>query len=91
MQTAFFFSCVFPPPAAGPEIFTRPYCACTRGASYAYKTAVVQRIVRHIIIVDVFFYLFGCPVQDGIVLDDLVGFIPLNYAEIVAVGRMFGP
>ncbi len=86
MQTTFFFCCVFPPPTAGPEIFAGTYGTCTRSATDAYKSAVVQNVIRNIIIVDVFFYLFSCPVEDGIVLDYLVGFVPLNNAEITAIG-----
>jgi hypothetical protein len=86
MQTTFFFCCVFPPPAAGPEIFAGANGAGTWCATDTYKTAVVQNVIRNIIFVDVFFYLFSSSVKDGSVLDYLVGFVPLNNAEIIAIG-----
>lgn len=41
MQAAFFLTVIFPPPPAGPEIFSCFYGAGTGCAAYAYKTPVV--------------------------------------------------
>src|SRR5687768_6829453 len=90
MQPAFFFGCIFPPPATCAEIFAGSYGAGTGLTTDAYKTTVMQRVIGHIIFIDKLAYLLRSPMQNGIVLDHLVAFIPFDHRQIVAIGRMFG-
>src|SRR5690349_19868626 len=78
MQTAFFFVCVFPPPAASPKIFTRLNGAGTGCATDAHKTPGMQRIVRNPFRRNECLHIFKGPMQDWVILDHLVAFIPFD-------------
>src|SRR5690242_19194744 len=89
MQAAFFFSIVFPPPAAGAEIFSRPDGSRTWSAADANKSTVVQNVVGNVVFVDIVFYFFCCPMQQWVIFDDLVCFVPFNLCHVVTIARMF--
>jgi hypothetical protein len=91
VKAAFFLAVIFPPPAPRPEIFSLFYRACTGRTTDTYKTTVVQRVVRNIICIDVFAYLFCCPVKQWIVFDDLVNRIPFQLLSNPWRNRMLGP
>ena len=59
MQAAFFFTAVFPPPTAGPEILAWPDRARARRTANADKAPVVQGIIGNFVLRDIVFYLVG--------------------------------
>src|SRR5262249_40459658 len=91
MQSTFFFTVVFPPPPACPEIFAGPDRAGTGSASDADKSFIVQGIVRHVMAVDIAAYGGSIPMEQGIVLDHLVAAIPFEDGMVLAFGRVFCP
>src|SRR5690606_8324962 len=50
MQATFFLALIFPPPASSTKIFTRCHSTCTRLTANAWKSFVVQWIIRNIIL-----------------------------------------
>ena len=58
VQTAFFFTLVFPPPSSSPKIFACLYCSGTWGTSYTRETLIVQGIVNNVVFFNVCFHIF---------------------------------
>src|SRR5690242_5091172 len=85
MKSAFLFRIVFPPPATCTKIFTRLDRSCAWRTSNAYKSPVVQNVVGNIIFIDIILYLLCCPVQQRMIFNDLVAFVPFHLLHIVAV------
>src|SRR4051812_7372623 len=88
MQTAFFFRLIFPPPAAGPKVFTFLYRPCARHTANAWEAPVMQGIVRYIILFNIGLYLVKRPIKNRVELHQLVYLIPFCILHKLAIGRL---
>ena len=75
-------------PTAGARIFARVDCAGAMRASQAGIIAVMQRVVRNVVLADVLPYCFGCPVGERVYFHQLEFRIPLNFLSVCAVRRL---
>src|SRR5450759_3626225 len=66
MQPTLLALCILPPPSAGADVLTRRHGARAACAADAWVELVMQFIVRHIVLLDVFPYLCIGPVQQRI-------------------------
>ena len=91
MQATLFFIGVFPPPSSRTKVFSGSYGAGAGSASDADKTPVVQNIVGYVVLIYIFLHLLGGPMQQRIVFDDLIAFVPLDQCMVFSLGGMFSP
>ena len=89
VQSALFFTRIFPPPSSGSEILTGPDGSGTWRTTDADETAVVKNVIRNIVLIDVCFCLFCRPVQQRIVFNDIVRCVVFKNFKILASRRMF--
>lgn len=89
VKPTFFFTGIFPPPAACTKILARLHSPFTRCTNNTDETSIVQNIVRNIIFSDVISHLLGRPEKDWMVFDNLVGFIPFQLSKVFPCHRMF--
>src|SRR5690606_12106652 len=91
MQTAFFLTLIFPPPASGAEVVAFLHRTCTGRTADTRKSAVVQSIVGYIIFFDILLHLFKSPEKNRMNLHQLVYLVPLNPVHLFPVLRLVRP
>src|SRR5436190_7834148 len=88
VKTAFFRLRVLPPPAAGPLVLARLDRACAWPAADAWISAIVQRVIRYVVLPDVPPHIVVGPVGERIHLHQLVAFVPLDLVQRRACDRL---
>ena len=78
MESTLFLRRVFPPPAPGTEIFALADGSCTRRTTNAYKTLVVQRVVRDVVLANEVAHLIESPVEERVKFEELVRRVPFQ-------------
>ena len=78
METAFFFTIVFPPPSSRTEILTGPHRPGTGRTADAHKSFIMQGIVGDIVLIDIIPDYCGIPMQQRVVFDHLVDAVPFD-------------
>src|SRR6218665_3864814 len=85
---ATFFGRTFPPPSACPKVFSRRNSPCTRCTANAGEPLLVKSTNRHIILFNKLRDHFPAPVQERVIFDHLVCFIPFQKLHLVTVPRL---
>src|SRR5688572_7587918 len=82
---------MLPPPPAGALVLPRLHCPCARTATDAGISAIVQRVVRHVLFSNVLPHIFARPVDERVHLDESVPFVPLDLVHRRACDRLLPP
>ncbi len=90
MQSAFLFLRLFPPPAAGAEVFAGLDGAGAGGAADADEPLVVQGVVGDIVLANEGAGLFEGPVEKRVKFNEFMGDIPFEVGHVLPVGRLVG-
>src|SRR5271165_2788617 len=91
MQAALPSEIVFPPPAAGPQVFSRQNRARAGLAAYRREALRMQRVERNLVRRDVGFEPLQRPVGDGIDLDQAMVAIPFREWHVSPARRLLTP
>ena len=90
MQPTLLLVGVFPPPAAGADIFAEFYGSCTRLAANTRKTFIMKNIIRYAFLLYVFLHLVFGPVYQRVYFNEFIHFVPLHQLHVTAGGRIPG-
>ena len=74
----------FPPPSACTDILARLNSPCTRLATDARKTFVLQFVIRHMVLLYILFNVFLRPVDEWVYFDEVVNVIPFYYLHVLS-------
>ena len=74
----------FPPPSACTDILARLNSPCTRLATDARKTFVLQLVIRHMVLLYILFNVIFRPVDEWVYFDEVVNVIPFYYLHVLS-------
>lgn len=90
MQSALLFPRLFPPPAAGAEIFAGLDGTGAGSAANADEPFIVQGIVRDIVLANEVSGLLEGPVEKRVKFNEFMGCVPFEVGHVLPVGRLIG-
>ena len=84
MQSALSVLRRFPPPSSGTDILAWLDGSCTRLATDAWITLVLQLVIRHMVFLYILLHILFAPVDEWVHLNQVVDVIPFHHLHILS-------
>ena len=84
MQSAFAMFRRFPLPSSSSDILAWLDGSCTRLATDAWITLVLQLVIRHMVLLYILLHILFAPVDERVHLNQVMNVVPFHYLHILA-------